>query len=162
MNKTFRMYCSKQRDTDFLSSYYTTALSKKTVVFRCHSSAVSILLKKLESISEITINFFQFMYRIFYECRFLTKHILVNSFEHPKHMLVLMNKTIIITLCSLFMFTLLKTRLSTVVPNKRDSDVILCLQLISKTLACTLYISIRQSIDHLCFNPIHRIGLIHK
>ena len=32
-------------------------------------------------------------------------------------------------------------RISTVVPAKSDSDVIFCLQLLSKTLTCTLYLS---------------------
>ena len=49
-----------------------------------------------------------------------------------------------------------------VVPTKRDSDVKLCLQLLSKTLTCSLHLSKRESIDHLCINPILRIGLIHK
>ena len=52
--------------------------------------------------------------------------------------------------------------INTVVPTKSDSDVILCLQLLSKTLTCTLYLSISESIDHLCINPIQWIGLIHK
>ena len=51
---------------------------------------------------------------------------------------------------------------STVVPTKSDSDVILCLQLLSKTLTCTLHLSIHESIDHLCINPILWKGLIHK
>ena len=44
---------------------------------------------------------------------------------------------------------------STVLPAKSDSDVIFCLQ---------NYHVIRglESIDHLCINPINRIGLIHK
>ena len=46
-------------------------------------------------------------------------------------------------------------------PTKSDSDVILCLQLPSKTLTCTLHLSIREPIDHLCINPILWIGLIH-
>ena len=50
----------------------------------------------------------------------------------------------------------------TVMPTKSDSDVILCLQLLSKTLACTLHLSWHESIDHLCINPILMIGLIHK
>ena len=50
----------------------------------------------------------------------------------------------------------------TVMPAKSDSDIILCLQLLSKTLKCALHLSIRQSIDHLCINPILWIGLIHK
>ena len=52
--------------------------------------------------------------------------------------------------------------LYTVVPAKSDSDVIFCLQLLSKTLICTFHLSKRESIDHLCINPIRRIGLIHK
>ena len=51
---------------------------------------------------------------------------------------------------------------TTVVPNKRNSDVIFCLQLLSKILTCTLHLSLRESIDHLCINPILRIGFIHK
>ena len=46
---------------------------------------------------------------------------------------------------------------STVVPTKSDSAVILCLQLLSKTLTCTLNLSACVSIDHLCINPILRI-----
>ena len=42
----------------------------------------------------------------------------------------------------------------TVVPTKCESDVILSLQLLSKTIMCTLHLSIRISIDHLCINPI--------
>ena len=41
---------------------------------------------------------------------------------------------------------------ATVVPTKSDSDVMFCLQ----------SITFLSSIDHLCINPIHRIGLIHK
>ena len=51
---------------------------------------------------------------------------------------------------------------ATVVPTKSDSDVILCLQLLSKTLTCTLHFSLCESIDHVCINPILWIGLIHK
>ena len=47
-------------------------------------------------------------------------------------------------------------------PTKSDSDIIFCLQLLSKTLTCTLYLSLRESIDHLCNNPILRIGVKHK
>ena len=53
----------------------------------------------------------------------------------------------------------------TVVPAKSDSDVIFCLQSFSKTLTCTRHLkclSSRESIDHLCINPILQIGLIHK
>ena len=42
--------------------------------------------------------------------------------------------------------------LSTVVPAKSDSDVTLCLQVIRGL----------ELIDHLCINPIGRIGLIHN
>ena len=49
-----------------------------------------------------------------------------------------------------------------VVPTKSDSDVILCLQLLSKTLTCTLHLSMCESNNHLCINPILLIGLIHK
>ena len=40
----------------------------------------------------------------------------------------------------------------TILPAKSDSDDVFCLQ------------SYRDlwSIDHVCINPIHRIGLIHK
>ena len=34
-----------------------------------------------------------------------------------------------------------KSHLGTVVPTKSDSDAILCLQLLSKTLTCTLHLS---------------------
>ena len=44
------------------------------------------------------------------------------------------------------------SRLTTVVPAKSDSDVMFCLQRIRDL----------GSIDHLCINPIHRIGLILK
>ena len=50
----------------------------------------------------------------------------------------------------------------TVVPTKSDSDVILCLQLLSLTLMCTLHSRIRESIYHMCINRILWIGLIHK
>ena len=40
----------------------------------------------------------------------------------------------------------------TVVPAKSDSGVKFCLQSYQDF----------ESIDHLCINPIHRIGLIHK
>ena len=39
----------------------------------------------------------------------------------------------------------------TVLPAKRDSDVMFCLQSYQDF----------ESIDHFCINPIHRIGLIH-
>ena len=41
---------------------------------------------------------------------------------------------------------------STVLPATSDSDVMFCLQVIRGL----------ESIDLLCINPIHRIGLIHK
>ena len=50
----------------------------------------------------------------------------------------------------------------TVEPAKSDSDVVFCLQLLSKTLTCTFYLSSCESIDHLCINPILQIGLIDK
>ena len=60
----------------------------------------------------------------------------------------------------------LNTRLTctngTVVPTKSDRDVILCLQLLSKILTCTLHLSYLESIDHLCNNPILWIGSTHK
>ena len=52
----------------------------------------------------------------------------------------------------------LQLELFTVVPTKSDSDVKLCLQLLSKTLTCILHLSKRESIDHLCINPILMIG----
>ena len=51
---------------------------------------------------------------------------------------------------------------TTVAQAKSDSDVVFCLQLLSKTLFCTLHLSLRESIYHLCINPILRIGLKHK
>ena len=51
---------------------------------------------------------------------------------------------------------------TTIVPTKSDSDAILCLPLLSKTLTCTPHLSKHESIDHLCINPILQIGLIHK
>ena len=55
-----------------------------------------------------------------------------------------------------------KKKLLTVLPVKSDSDVVFCLQLLCKTLFCTLHLSLRESIDHLSINPILQIGLIHK
>ena len=40
----------------------------------------------------------------------------------------------------------------TVLPAKSDSDVMFVYKVIRDL----------ESIDHLCINPIHRIGLIHK
>ena len=80
----------------------------------------------------------------------------------------LMDKKKFIFLCSfleclsepvVFVMHLLIT---TVVPANSDSDVILCLHMLSKTLTCTLHLSKGKLIDHLCINPILRIGLIHK
>ena len=42
--------------------------------------------------------------------------------------------------------------MSTVLYTKSDGDVMFCLQVIRDL----------ESMDHLCINPIHRIGLIHK
>ena len=58
--------------------------------------------------------------------------------------------------------TIENTNVTTVVPTKSDSDTILCLQLLSKTLTRTLHLSKRKSIDHLCMYPILKIGLLHK
>ena len=44
----------------------------------------------------------------------------------------------------------------TVVPTKSDSDVIIW------DCYVNLHVSSRESIDHLCTNPILRTGLIHK
>ena len=55
-----------------------------------------------------------------------------------------------------------RTKIGTVVPTKSDSDEIFCLQLLSKTLTCTLNLSQRESRDHLCINPMLQIGLINK
>ena len=53
-----------------------------------------------------------------------------------------------------FLFVQFMFLVTTTVPNKSDSDVILCLQLLSKTLNCTLHMSHSESRDHLCINPI--------
>ena len=50
----------------------------------------------------------------------------------------------------------------TVMPTKSDSDVIFCLQLLSRTLTCSLHLRYHELIDHLCINPILWTGLIHK
>ena len=50
----------------------------------------------------------------------------------------------------------------TALPAKSDSNVMFCLQLLSKTLTCTLHLSQCESIDHVCINPILPTGLIHK
>ena len=42
--------------------------------------------------------------------------------------------------------------LSIVVPAKSDSDIMFVYKVIRDL----------ESIDHLCINPIHRIGLLHK
>ena len=44
--------------------------------------------------------------------------------------------------------TLTGIKSTTVVPTKSDSDIMFCLQRIRDV----------ESIDHLCINPIHRIG----
>ena len=56
----------------------------------------------------------------------------------------------------------MKITTATVVSTKSDSDVIVCLQLLSGTLTCTLHFCLHESIDHLCINHIQRISLIHK
>ena len=43
---------------------------------------------------------------------------------------------------------------ATVLPAKSDSDVIFCLQLLSKTLTCTLHMCYCELMYHLCINPI--------
>ena len=48
-----------------------------------------------------------------------------------------------------------------VVPTKSDSDVILCLQLLSKHYVCTS-LELKRIDRFLCINPILWIGLIHK
>ena len=50
---------------------------------------------------------------------------------------------------------------STVLQAESDSDILLCLLLLCKTLTCTLHLSLCEWIDQLCINPILRIGLIH-
>ena len=49
----------------------------------------------------------------------------------------------------------------TVVPTKSDRDGILCFQLLNKQLTGTIHLIECESIDHLCINPIPRMGLIH-
>ena len=51
-----------------------------------------------------------------------------------------------------FFGVLLSLTRCTVVPTKSDSGVMFCLQIYQDL----------ESIDHLCINPILRIGLIHK
>ena len=46
--------------------------------------------------------------------------------------------------------------------RQSDSDVVFCLQLLSKTLTCTLHLSYCELISPLCINPILRIGIIQK
>ena len=67
-----------------------------------------------------------------------------------------------ICICLAEMSTIYQLIPSTVVPANSGSDVVLCLQLLSKTLTRTCYLSWEESIDHSCINPILRIGLIHK
>ena len=45
-----------------------------------------------------------------------------------------------------------KLAISTILPAKSDSDIMFCYKVIRNS----------ESIDHLCINPILRIGLIHK
>ena len=47
-------------------------------------------------------------------------------------------------------------------PTKNDSDILFCLQILSKILTYEHHFSLYESIYHLCINPILRIGLIHK
>ena len=62
----------------------------------------------------------------------------------------------------IYQCTLYENTPTTAVPTKSDRSVIFCLQLLSKILTCTLHLSLRESIDHFCINPILWIGLIHK
>ena len=55
-----------------------------------------------------------------------------------------------------------KVYLTTVLPAKSDSDIIFLLIIVRKTIMCTLHLSYWELIDHLCINPILRIGLILK
>ena len=48
----------------------------------------------------------------------------------------------------------------TVLLAKSDSDVVFCSQLFSKILTYTLHLSLCESIDHLCINPIMCINPI--
>ena len=63
---------------------------------------------------------------------------------------------------AIMLFCLFCHMLTTDVPTKSDSDVICCLQLLSKTLTCILHLVSREPIDHLCINPILWIELMHK
>ena len=47
---------------------------------------------------------------------------------------------------------------ATAVQTKSDREVIFCFQLLSKTLICTPHLSQRESIYHMCINPILQIG----
>ena len=67
-----------------------------------------------------------------------------------------------ICICLAEMSTIYQLTPSTVVPANSDSDVVPCLQLLSKTPTRTCYLSWGESIDHSCISPILRIGLIHK
>ena len=51
-----------------------------------------------------------------------------------------------------------KNHTTTVVPTKSDSDVIVCLQLLSETFTCTLHFCLHESIDHLPLNPADTIN----
>ena len=48
----------------------------------------------------------------------------------------------------------------TVLSAKSDSDVVFCSQLLSKISTYTLHLSLCESIDHLCVNPIMCINPI--
>ena len=57
--------------------------------------------------------------------------------------------TLLLFLCDNSWISFVRFR-STVLPVKDNSDVILCLQLLNKTLTCTLHLRIRESIGHMC------------
>ena len=62
------------------------------------------------------------------------------------------DKTIVLLNPDFFLNTKQKKTYCAVLPAKSDSDVMFCLQCYGDL----------ESIDHLCLNPIHRIGFIHK
>ena len=75
---------------------------------------------------------------------------LTSKRSYPVRLVLVLRCTFIYhhTLCLLIVVALL----STVLPAKSDSDVLFVYEVIRDL----------ESIDHLCINPIHRIGLIHR
>ena len=63
----------------------------------------------------------------------------------------------------LYLFFMLRICFDLFVPSVHNTWLLSC-QPIVKVTSCFVYKVIRdlKSIDHLCINPIHRIGLIHK